>query len=102
MNTALALTIYDEALKEANDHFLDWDSRTAEDIAAKPYRTPTLDEVQAVLDSDGYETLKGHVTAQDVMLMAEGASRNERAAFAGISFFDDLTLGGGEEHFDPS
>lgn len=100
MNTALALTIYDEALREANDHFLDWESRTAEDISAKPYRVPTLDEVQAVLDGEDFMELKGKVSAQDVILMAEGASHNERAAFYGISLFDDLTMGGEEEHFD--
>ncbi len=100
MNTALALTIYDEALQKANDHFLDWDQRTAEDIAAKPYRTPTLDEVQAVLDADGFEDLKGKVSAQDVMFMAERASDNERGAFDGISIFDYLTVGGEGEDYD--
>ncbi len=100
MNTALALTIYNEALQQANNHFLDWEQRTVEDIVARPYRTPTVDEVQAVLDSEGFEELKGQVSAMDVITMAAGASDNERKAFDGISFFDDLTMGDEGEDYD--
>lgn len=90
MNTTLALTIYDEALRQTNDHFQGFQDRSLEDLLAEPYKTPSAEDVQAVLDSDDFKELKGDVEAFDVIFAAENASREERAALDGLSIFDSL------------
>lgn len=90
MNTALALSIYDEALRNANNGFIGFQDRTLEDLIENPYRTPTQEDVQAVLDSEGYEELKGKVDAFEVIFEAENASDEARSDYDALSIFDSM------------